>query len=128
MDFQLNQGCRIIQGSADHVRKFYKQVSTDKNLVIINVARRYGSDEVQLSSGGGKIYWLPMLESNSEEKSLAYIEKYKDDFSQFAKDSSKIVVVNCQEGMHRSPAFVKHFVTAFETKQEVEAIESKQDS
>jgi hypothetical protein len=39
-----------------------------------------------------KIRWLLMVESNSDGKSLECIEKYKDDDSQFEKDSSKIVV------------------------------------
>lgn len=112
---------RVVQGGADATREFYRRVRTPPSgdtaadgcpagdagsggLTIVNVARRKGEAKLE-ELPGGRIMWLPMVEG---DRSVCdeYLERHSSDLLA-TLHAGGTVVVNCQEGLHRSVMFTQ---------------------
>ena len=101
----FSNGAQIIKGSADDVKAFYR--SSDTPVSIVNVAKRIGSNTVQ-SMGNMKVYWFPMQEYQKVVKCKLALDSCFEDLKATLLAGNK-VVINCQEGMHRSVEFFEQF-------------------
>lgn len=71
----------------------------------MNCARRAGAASVQLLGVSGcRILWLPMSEENKKAACKMYLDIYASDLLASLRDGYTLVV-NCQEGVHRSVEF-----------------------
>ena len=78
-----------------------------QQLILVNVARRLGEpSEEQLL--GGRLMWLPMMEGDAE-RCRAYVESHGPELLG-ALECGATVVVNCQEGLHRSRQFAEQLL------------------
>lgn len=59
----------------------------------------------------GRIYWLPMLEEEREEACARYLARYGRELIAGLRRGA-VVVVSCQEGVHRSAEFAKQLNVA----------------
>ena len=101
----FDNGAQIIKGSADDVQEFYRP--SDTPTFIVNVAKRNGANTVQ-SMDNLKIYFFPMLESQKIIKSTRALDICFEDLKANLLAGHK-VVINCQEGLHRSVEFFNQF-------------------
>lgn len=100
----------------DEVRQFYAQARAQPSdddeqvVMIVNVARRVG-DATVCDEPNGRIYWLPMLEEEREEACARYLARYGRELIAGLRRGA-VVVVSCQEGVHRSAEFAKQLNVA----------------
>lgn len=99
---------RVIQGGADAVRSYY----SDAAVVIVNCARRHG--DASILAGPPMIYWFPMVESSKRSSCARYVEIYGPELLDHLVQGTDIVV-NCQEGLHRSVEFATQLVSLAKT-------------
>ena len=113
--YQLSPGV-IVQGGADATKPFYSMIRNGDaaRLVIVNVARRTGEPSVQLL-GDNRILWLPMTEASKEADCKAYLDTHADSLIANLRDNAT-VVVNCQEGVHRSVEFTRQLLRRCEAR------------
>mmetsp|Transcript_14234 Transcript_14234/g.19231 ORF Transcript_14234/g.19231 Transcript_14234/m.19231 type:complete len:166 (+) Transcript_14234:3-500(+) len=102
----------VVQGGADAVREFYDAVAKgcDESVIIVNCARRSGEASIQLFGDAGcRIMWLPMSEENKQAACKQYLGTHAADLLHSLQAGST-VVVNCQEGVHRSVEFTRQLL------------------
>lgn len=103
---------RVIQGGADAVRSFYSDESLASQIIIVNCARRHG--DARVDAGPPTIYWLPMVESDKRSSCARYLQVYGPELLERLEQGID-VVVNCQEGLHRSVEFATQLVSLAKT-------------
>ena len=115
--YRVAGGGLIIQGGADATRHFYRHqrlaAGADEaapQVSIVNVARRVGSASAQRQPGG-TIFWLPMHEGERKQRCAHYLRIYGAELLESLRQG-RTVVVNCQEGLHRSVEFARQLLTA----------------
>ena len=96
----------VIQGGADACRPYYSTALSkpdhSSSIVVVNCARRSGQPkEHPLGDSGNSIIWLPMTEANKAAACRQYLEAYGPRLLAHLR-AGGTVVVNCQEGLHRS--------------------------
>ena len=119
--YTLNPG-KVVQGGADAVRPFYTTVKEcEVPVIIVNCARRFGdpkediqghrtSNEVGSSTTRtNRILWLPMTEGKKEVMCRDYLQRHADGLLEDLR-TGFTVVVNCQEGLHRSVEFTNQLL------------------
>ena len=101
----------VVQGGAEAVKTYYNRARAEPtnegappSLTIVNVARRRGEATAQ-QLPGGRILWLPMLEGEHARCS-AYVDEHGPALLETLA-AGGTVVVNCQEGLHRSVDFAR---------------------
>lgn len=105
------QNFDLYQGGADAVSHFYNDYPSP--VLILNCARRFGSS-CKLVQGNAVIYMLPMNEVTSVKQSVAYCDQYMNEWIQ-ELERTHLVVINCQEGLHRSKNLMQVFCERFPT-------------
>jgi rhodanese-related sulfurtransferase len=107
---------RLLQGGADATQDLYRTVRAQPDgaasgyggsLIIVNVARRTGEPKME-HLPGGRILWLPMVEGDRRACD-DHLERYASDLLGTLSVGGT-VVVNCQEGLHRSVMFVQQLM------------------
>lgn len=94
----------IQQGGSDAAWKYYIDPEEARGVVIVSCAARSGPGRVMLGPCQQQVYSLPMTEANMQHSCAQYLCTYGEDLLAWLRRGGT-VVVNCQEGLHRSVEF-----------------------
>jgi hypothetical protein len=110
----------LVQGGSEDIKPFFLShislkspsfLKEGEHLLLLNCARRTGSVEIQQKEKSS-LYFLPMEENSAKKSSKTYCETYMKDWKTVLGGNG-IVVVNCQEGLHRSVDLLAAFKKSY---------------
>lgn len=108
-EYQLSAG-KIIQGGAGEVTKYYADVmKEDSKIILINCAKRSGVKAIKPILAN-VLYEFPMSEADKEKACAKYLKDHGSELVKFLENDYTLVI-NCQEGLHRSAEFAKQLLS-----------------